>query len=655
MRNFMLDSNIIGEKTEKGYSTTNSIIESLKKLEEICEAAYEEINSHDELENVDYISVTKDVQYLDEYKMKYQKFGGTLSGYTGQGGTKLIPNSYGGYSNTNTYSGYMGYNTYGGDTQTEGIMSEYKSEADYKFYSAKESLLERLSNTNLEDIRVDNNLGVTLKSPSSIFTPGIQTETSLAKDKIGIEDLLSFGVISKDLKKQYDENKELIEKYNESLDDYNPDNYPDAIPEFLTKAWYNLTKEKEESIDDFDDYAKAIITQGDFNFETTNEKALSLGLDFVPIVGEGKLGLEALFGEDLVTGKKLNGLERILSIIPAGATGVSKIIEKATVKDVDVAAEATIEKGTSVTFGMNGGGQLDDLLNRINKGEKVETEIAEVSERVSEARLKYLETLENGLVDDDAWKNLYKYVEKNGIDLGTKSTEWKLQKVEELKTEILVDEDVMSVIQEKANNLLELSDSRLSDAMASSYSAEDYYKVLNQEKSDTRANEYMESLNNSNLGAEWYHNFYGNDSKYVVSYMSKNDYTKFVLEGKSIGRPGVNGGQFVLPESTADSIEANLADSRSISSSTTEFKAQLAKTLGLPENAYNSGVVRVQIPIDADINLRIVSGVEEGCNYQWVPGTKTLGGTREGLISQILQSKDEDLYEQIINNSKVGS
>jgi hypothetical protein len=99
-----------------------------------------------------------------------------------------------------------------------------------------------------------------------------------------------------------------------------------------------------------------------------------------------------------------------------------------------------------------------------------------------------------------------------------------------------------------------------------------------------------------------------------------------------------------LPESTADSIEANLADLGSVSSSTTEFKTQLAKALGLPANAYNSGAVRVQIPIDVDIDLRIVSDVEDGCNYQWVPGIKTLGGTREGIIRQILESKDKDLY-----------
>ncbi len=311
-------------------------------------------------------------------------------------------------------------------------------------------------------------------------------------------------------------------------------------------------------------------------------------------------------------------------------------------------SDAKDEKGLAYCTGYTAGliAQIV-LLKKVKGGSGVEG--------VSEARVKYLETLKNGLVDDDAWKNLYKHAEKNDIDLGTKSFEWKLQKVEELKSEILADRDLMSIIQEKANNLLKLSDNRLSDAMASGYSAEDYYRVLNQEKSGIRAKEYMESLENSNLVDEWHNNFYGNDSKYVISYMSKNDYIKFVLDGKSIGRPGVNGGQFVLPELTADSIETKLADLGSIESSTTEFKRQLAKALGLPENTYNSGVVRVEIPIDSDIDLRIVSGVEDGCNYQWVPGTKTLGGTREGIIRQILESKDKDLYEQIINNSKVGN
>jgi hypothetical protein len=47
---------------------------------------------------------------------------------------------------------------------------------------------------------------------------------------------------------------------------------------------------------------------------------LSMGLDFVPVVGQGKGLIEAITGRDLITGQELNEYERILGIVgPAGA------------------------------------------------------------------------------------------------------------------------------------------------------------------------------------------------------------------------------------------------------------------------------------------------------------------------------------------------
>lgn len=111
-------------------------------------------------------------------------------------------------------------------------------------------------------------------------------------------------------------------------------------------------------------------------------------------------------------------------------------------------------------------------------------------------------------------------------------------------------------------------------------------------------------------------------------------------------------GKFVLPQKIGDFIEDKLADLGSISNSTSGFRVQLATELGLPKATFANGVVRVEIPLDGGIDLHMVKGIEDGCNYQWIPGGKTLGGTTEGVIRQITKDNDTKLYNTIINNAK---
>lgn len=210
---------------------------------------------------------------------------------------------------------------------------------------------------------------------------------------------------------------------------------------------------------------------------------------------------------------------------------------------------------------------------------------------------------------------------------------------------------------QKTAELLDLSNERLQDAVKARYSEVDYYKILNENKALRNPKEYLKSLEGTDLIKAWEEDFYGNNSQVVVSYMSKNDYEKFVEGFGSIGRPGEMGGQFVLPESIANDIEARIAQMGSIQNCTPEFKKQLAIELGLPETIFDSGAVRVEIPLDTskyntDLNLHIVTGIEEGCNYQWVPGTKTLGGIREGIINQITKKDNEELFKWITDNVK---
>ncbi|WP_315081023.1 hypothetical protein [uncultured Clostridium sp.] len=274
-------------------------------------------------------------------------------------------------------------------------------------------------------------------------------------------------------------------------------------------------------------------------------------------------------------------------------------------------------------------------------------------QRIGEAeRLKYYEKLKDGVIDDTAWSKLSKYSKKEKIDLNNISWDEKMSMIDKFKSNIMADSDSMKYIEDNANELLKLSDIRLSECVENGYNAQDYYKILNQDKATRNPEEYLKSLENTKLIENWNETFYGNDSKVVLSYMPKDAYENFVLEYGTIGRPGENGRQFVLPQKIGDSIEGKLADLGSISNSTSEFKVQLAKELGLPEDVFANGVVRVEVPLDSDINLHIVNGIEDGCNYQWIPGGKTIGGTTEGIIKQITRDNYPKLYNTIINNVK---
>ena len=290
------------------------------------------------------------------------------------------------------------------------------------------------------------------------------------------------------------------------------------------------------------------------------------------------------------------------------------------------------------------------IVNKVEiKSKEIESGIKSGS---SAERLKYYEKLKDGVIDDTAWNRLSKYAEKEKINLNNIPWDEKMSMIDRFKADIMSKPKSMKYIEHNANELLKLSDNRLSDCIENGYNAEDYYKILNQDKSVRNPEEYLKSLENTKLIKNWNEAFYGNDSKVVLSYMPKDAYDNFVLGYGTIGRPGENGGQFVLPQIIGDSIEGKLADLGSISNSTPEFKVQLAKELGLPEDIFANGIVRVEVPLDGGIDLHIVKGIEDGCNYQWIPGGKTLGGTTEGMIRQITKDNDTELYNTIINNVK---
>lgn len=292
----------------------------------------------------------------------------------------------------------------------------------------------------------------------------------------------------------------------------------------------------------------------------------------------------------------------------------------------------------------------NELLELRKENAKIKYKIRDII--IEKERVKYYESLKLGVIDDTAWEYLNKYANKNDIDLNKLSWDEKSRLLDQYTKKILNDPEAMSIVDLKSRKLLELSDCRLKELNANGYDSIDYYTILNTSKDKREAKDYFKTLENTKIIKKWENEFYGNDSKFVISYMPKDAYEKFVLEYGTIGRGGEKGGQFVLPQGVSEAIESKLSKYGSIDSTTDEFKKELAKELGLPVNVFKNGVVKVEIPLKEDILLRMVTGIEDGCNYQWIPGGKTIGGTTEGIIRQINRTDDSELFNIIITRIK---
>jgi hypothetical protein len=201
------------------------------------------------------------------------------------------------------------------------------------------------------------------------------------------------------------------------VNSYNEADYPSILLSFAKKLWYNLTKKKEKTIDNYDDYLDAIIKSGDFNFETEGEKKLSIGLDFIPILGIEKMTLEGLLGEDLVSGRDLNGLERILAVAPAGIGAIAKVKNAIKLGELGGKVEG------SISFGMNGGGQLDNIISKLKESKAEEDMVAKEAVTIDKGVSNPESTLQPKLekyvqdsfegVGKEAQDNFNKYLREN--------------------------------------------------------------------------------------------------------------------------------------------------------------------------------------------------------------------------------------------------
>ncbi|MGE5628796.1 MAG: hypothetical protein ACM3X7_11950, partial [Solirubrobacterales bacterium] len=182
MKDYILDSELLSEKTTKAYTILSDILPILYKIEDTSQEAFHEINAHDELGYVDYTSIKSNIHHIEEYQDKYKVFGN-------------VGNS-GSIYNCKDMTGVC-YN---------GFIGEYQSEVDDIFYYDKENTLNKLRDTKLQDIYVDNNVG--------IISPLLNSKaaTSIYKDKINIFDLLGYGRVSIALQKEYADMKAKIEE-----------------------------------------------------------------------------------------------------------------------------------------------------------------------------------------------------------------------------------------------------------------------------------------------------------------------------------------------------------------------------------------------------------------------------------------------------------
>lgn len=275
---FMLDDGIIKNKGHLGADILNNIIKNLSIADEAIEEACHEINKHDELYEMHFESFENDIQDFNKFRWEYEEF-----------------TSY---------------------------ADEYDAMVDSNYKSRMESICEQLSDIRLENITIDNNLGIVDSEGSHYAT----FEGTRLKHKINIEDVLGVEHVDKAMKAEYEERRQMVQAMQKMVEE---DNWPEGTSEDTKEAirqyLSNLNGGKMES---YDDEIKNLLTKGEFNFITDKEQNLSLALDFVPLVGDIKGVIEAIKGKEMITNRELSDEEKTMAGI-SSAVGFIPVLGKA--------------------------------------------------------------------------------------------------------------------------------------------------------------------------------------------------------------------------------------------------------------------------------------------------------------------------------------
>ena len=228
MKSYYFEEGIISEKIGCGAECTSSIIRNLNEADYIIKKAFKEINSHDKLSKVSFVSCSDKAA---EIQCMYDNY-----------------------------------------IQSRDLYCEYGNEVDKKFTKKQEKVCDSLGDLNINKITVGDNLGVyDYQRPDSVKT-------------LNLSVLLSYGDIDKALRDDYEKQIKNIEYLRElaKLDD------GDWPPEYSAEQIRSI-KEYVKYLDDneikFDTYEKErqkFLENNDLNFITKGEEETTLNR----IVGE---------------------------------------------------------------------------------------------------------------------------------------------------------------------------------------------------------------------------------------------------------------------------------------------------------------------------------------------------------------------------------
>ena len=189
------------------------------------------------------------------------------------------------------------------------ICSQYDDEVDKPFTKDYEKLVAQISDIKSEEITVPNNIGATEVEYYKDERNGGRDWKSRVKlkDTISFEDVLSYGDIGELMKKNY-------EQYCISLEGKEGNEKGEDVPP------------------KFEEYLNELIHQGEFDYKIVEpwQEYVSLAIDCIPVIGDGKAIIEAALGREFFTGRELSSLERglcLISIIPFFGDG-AKIFGK---------------------------------------------------------------------------------------------------------------------------------------------------------------------------------------------------------------------------------------------------------------------------------------------------------------------------------------
>ncbi|NMM65853.1 hypothetical protein HBE96_25065 [Clostridium sp. P21] len=272
VKTFKLDENTINDKGQTGYEVTDKILEHLKKADSLMEDAYAEINRHEDLAYVQYNSLSSDCTKISDYSRDYKDF--------------------------------------------KRFTNEYNENVDSIFFKAQEEAMKYLRDVRLEEIELDNNLGI--KQMYTSHYPGLEGQ-GFVKSKINIKDLLECGDVDKALKEEFQQQQLAIKKLKE-LAELPKEKWPQGMTDERMekiRAYVKQLKEAKEDQESYDDSIKKLITSGELDYETKGERITSMVLDCIPIVGDIKGIAEVAIGKDLVSGRRFSDTERAIML---GAT-----------------------------------------------------------------------------------------------------------------------------------------------------------------------------------------------------------------------------------------------------------------------------------------------------------------------------------------------